>query len=283
MPSIYSDPQFGRGQTLLGGSAVDVEVTGLPSAGGEAVGAVKAFPDVSPGTGPASIRYSNRLVFCIAARYVGSTTLNAGNLGADRGKWVVLDRASPLATFSSFAAATDIAAGRVVGVLDEYLTSEVRTNDIVWIVVRGPSQAAKTANAAISVTSSNANLEVAAGGLSALSTTPANYVGQSIDPFGTVTTTAASGTGTGATVPITTTLANYNLLQVGLNISGTNVPANATITSVSQPVINGTTVTATLGLSGTVATAVANGATLTIGGPSYAATLCRVMVTNCAV
>jgi hypothetical protein len=282
MPSIYSDPQFGRGQTLLGGSAVDVEVTGLPSAGGEAVGAVKVFPDAAPGTGPAAIRYSNRLVYCIAARYVGSTTLNPGNLGADRGKWVVLDRASPLATFSGFAAAASAAAGRLVGVLDEYLMSEVRTNDIVWIVVRGPCQAAKAANTAISVTSSNANLEPATG-LTALSSTVANYVGQSIDPFGTVDTTAASGTGTGQTVPVSTTLANYNLLQVGLNISGTNVPSNATITSVSQPVINGTTVTATLGLSGSVSTAVASGTTLTIGGPTYAGTFCRVNVTNCSV
>lgn len=287
MSSLYSDPPFGRGQTLLAGSIVDFDANGLPIAGGEIAGSVKVFPDVSPGTGPASVRYSNRLVYCVAARYVGGTTLNPGSNGADRGKLVVLDRSSPLATFSTFAVGADVANGRLVGVLDEYLTSEVRTNDIVWIVVKGPTQIAKAANAAISVATSAAveATGTAGSGVAIAGATAANTVAFSIEPFGTVTTTAASGTGTSATVAVTTTLANYPLLAVGANLSGTNVPSNSKITSVSSLVVSNTTatVTAVIGIDGNVATAVASGATLTIGGPSYAASMFRAVMQNARV
>lgn len=283
MSSIYSDPPFGRGQTLLAGSVVETDVNGLPIAGGEIAGSVKVFPDVSPGTGPASVRYSNRLVYCVAARYVGSATLNAGNTGADRGKLFSIDRAAPMATFSATAAAADVANGRLVGVLDEYLTSEVRTNDIVWLVVKGPTQMVKAANASINVATTSA-VEVSSGTAVAMATA-ANTVGFSIEPYGTVTAAAAgSGTGTDTTVAVTTTLANYPLLAVGLNITGTNISTGAKIKAVSGLTISGTTVTATITIDGTITTAaIANAATLTIGGPPYAATLFRAVMQNTRV
>lgn len=164
MSSLTSDPPFGRGQSLLAGETVEF-VPGIgssyndqvPFAGREIVGTVKVFTDVDPVT---RTTLSNELVYCVAARYRPSsstTVLNSGNTGADRGKAVVLRMASGLTTpnllstaeFSSFATAGDVVAGRRVGFIDEYLTSEIRANDIVWLVIRGPALVAKTTGAAI--------------------------------------------------------------------------------------------------------------------------------------
>ena len=104
MSSLFSDPPFPRGQTLLNNENIDLDPNGNPIAGVEIVGTVKVFPDLVPGTGPAAIRNSNRLVFCIAARYTpvdGITKLNIGGTGADKGKWYVLDRRGPLTTLST--------------------------------------------------------------------------------------------------------------------------------------------------------------------------------------
>lgn len=273
MSSLFSDPPFARGTTLLNKEAIELDVNGFPIAGREIAGSVKCFQDVNPGTGPAAVRYSNRNVYCMAVRYVGTSALNAGDSGADKGKWYVIDRSSPLgAQFSTAAAATDIAAGRIVGVLDEYLTNEVRTNDIVWLVVGGPTSAVKSANSILS----NVGVEVSSGSTATLST-QANRVGHVADPSGTVTVGTASGTGTGQTIGVTTTTANLALLAVGNHISGTNVPTGSTITSVTYS-ISGTTVTATLGVGGSVATAIATSTVVTVTAQSYAGTTLRVNV-----
>ena len=164
MSSLFSDPPFPRGQTLLTGEVVEF-VPGIgtnysnqqPIAGREVVGTIKVFQDVDPVT---KTTLSNEIVYCIAARYrpsASDTVLNSGGTGADRGKAVVLRMASGLTTpgmlstaeFSAFATAADVIAGRRVGFIDEYLLSEIRANDIIWLTIRGPALVAKTTGAAI--------------------------------------------------------------------------------------------------------------------------------------
>lgn len=273
MSSLFSDPPFPRGTTLLQGEAIEL-MDGMPIAGAEVAGTLKALPDVVPGTGPAAVRRSNRLVYCLAARYVGTTTINVA--GADRGRWYVIDRSNPLgAQFNTAAAATDILAGRIVGVLDEHLTTEVRPNDIVWLVIGGPTSALKAANSVIS----NAGVEISSGTTVVLAT-QANRVGTVADPSGTVSVTTASGTGNDtASIVISTTIANYALLAVGNHLSGVNVPTGSTIRTVSNLAVSGTTVTATLGVGGNVTTSIATGTNnVTITNQSYTGTLMRVMV-----
>jgi hypothetical protein len=159
MSSLYSDPPFPRGSTLLSGEDVEyiekgaTYATGTPISGREIVGQVKAFSDIHPVT---KSRLSNELVYCIAARFKpasATTVLNSGNTGADKGKAVVLRVASGMGSTAEFtdtlANAADVLAGRRVGFLDEYLNAEVRANDIVWIVVKGPVAIAKTTGAGI--------------------------------------------------------------------------------------------------------------------------------------
>lgn len=142
MSSIFSDPFFRRGSTLLGGEAIETDANG-PIAGKEVVAQVKAFQDQKP-TGLGE-RYSSRLVYCVAARYTGSSNLTK----ADAGKLFVFDATATtgdlLAEFKDLATATNAKAGITVGVLDEYLTVDVRPNDIVWLVVKGPTTVRQTA------------------------------------------------------------------------------------------------------------------------------------------
>jgi hypothetical protein len=161
MSTIFSDPGWRRGSTLLNREIIDFDddARTKPTAGKELVGQVKVFQDVNPSTG---VRNSNRLVYCVAARYTGSTALTA----ADAGKVYAFSTAStagpdasngPMTEFSAVATATNVTDGRSIGVLDEYLTEDVRTNDIVWLVVKGPTSVqsngtAIAAGAAIEVT-----------------------------------------------------------------------------------------------------------------------------------
>lgn len=275
MSSLFSDPPFARGTTLLNKEAIELDVNANPIAGREIVGVVKAFSDVSPSTGLGA-RYSNRNVYCIAARYVGTTSLNPGNNGADTGKWYVIDRKGGIGTaFSATAGSFDAGQGRIVGVLDEYLTSEVRPNDIVWLVIGGPTQARKTANAYIQDT----GVEVSAGVTAAFSS--GSRVGYSIGPSGTVTSKGTGTTGDGtATVKVETNFSGVGLLVVGNNIAGTNLPTGATISSVTAIEVSGTTVTATLGIKGNVTTAVSDATTITVTDSlsAYAGTTVRVNV-----
>jgi hypothetical protein len=145
MSSIFSDPFFRRGTTLLGGEAIELDGDSIPIAGGEIVGQIKAFQDVNPSTGA---RNSNRLVYCVAARYKGSSTTGASLAG----KLVAFDTGKANASmteFSAAATATNVADGRAYGVVDEYIPSgvDIRQNDIVWVVVKGPVTVLKTAGA----------------------------------------------------------------------------------------------------------------------------------------
>lgn len=163
MSSIFSDPFFRRGTTLLGGEAIEVNGSGAPIAGTEVVGQVKAFQDVNPAG--AGERYSNRLVYCVAARYKGANVSDASTIA---GEVFVFDAAAPLTEFTNKASATNATEGVAVGVLDEYLTGALRTNDIVWLVVKGPAKVKRTAsaiNAGVAVQAS-----ATAGSIATLST-----------------------------------------------------------------------------------------------------------------
>ena len=153
MSSIFSDPFWRRGSTLLNAEPIDLDGSGNPIAGTEVVGQVKAFQDVRP-TGDGA-RFSNKLVYCIAVRYTGSTVSDASTVAGKR--------------YNLNAAQTEISALRSKanadsavpsGVLDEYLTGELRQNDIVWLVVKGPCDVVSsgTVNAGANVG------QVAAGG-----------------------------------------------------------------------------------------------------------------------
>lgn len=144
MSSIFSDPGWRRGTTLLAGETIeysDVAST-IPVAGGELIGQVKIFQDVNPSTG---VRLSNRLVYCVAARYTGTADLTS----ADAGKVFAFSATAPLSEFSAVATAANVTAGLPYGVLDEYLTVNVRKNDIVWLVVKGPTTMSKLTGAAV--------------------------------------------------------------------------------------------------------------------------------------
>lgn len=170
MSSIFSDPSFRRGTTLLTGEAIDIE-NGVPVAGGEVVGQVKVFRDVNPYTG---VKYSNRLVYCVAARYKGATVSDASTVA---GEAYILDAAAPMTEFTNKASSSNATAGLAVGVLDEYLTGELRTNDIVWLVVKGPTSVKRTAaavNAGVAV-----QLSATAGSIATLSSGIA--IGQQIE------------------------------------------------------------------------------------------------------
>lgn len=160
MSSIFSDPFFRRGTTLLSGELIDYATDGVtPTQGTEVVGQVKVFQDVNPvGTGD---RYSNRLVYCVAARYIGNDTTGA-NL---RRQLVTFASGAPLTQFGVSGQVIEAAGGaggkttkadvdtnsRDVGVVDEYLPDglAVRKNDIVWIVVKGPTTVAKETGSAL--------------------------------------------------------------------------------------------------------------------------------------
>jgi hypothetical protein len=145
MSSLFSDPPFPRGNTLLNNETIDRDVNGTPIAGREIVGSVKVFQDQNPYT---KDRLSNRLVYCVAARYKG-TSLDLAQTAAARGTVYAFDLASPMAEFTDAATTAMMTAGRAVGVLDEYLTGELREDDIVWIVLKGPTEVKKITSAAI--------------------------------------------------------------------------------------------------------------------------------------
>jgi hypothetical protein len=141
MSSLFSDPPFPRGNTLLNNETIERDVNNAPIAGREIVGSVKVFQDQNPYT---KDRLSNRLVYCVAARYKG-TSLDLAQTAAARGTVYAFDLASPMAEFTSAATNPNVAAGIATGVLDEYLTGELREDDIVWLVLKGPTSIKQTA------------------------------------------------------------------------------------------------------------------------------------------
>jgi len=157
MSSIYSDPFFARGTTLLNGETIEIDPnTTYPVAGGEIVGQVKAFQDVNPYS--KKERFSNRLVYCVAARYLGTTVSDASTIA---GTMYTFDDANPLSTFTSKSVAADLTANKAVGVLDEYLKGALRQNDIVWLVVKGPTSVQKASAASVAA---NTSVEVSTAG-----------------------------------------------------------------------------------------------------------------------
>jgi hypothetical protein len=277
MSSLFSDPPFPRGATLLNGEAIELDAAGNFVAGQEIVGQVKAFQDVAPGTGPASVRYSNRLVYCVAARYApvtGNATINVD--GADKGKYYALSRRGALTTFSDIAVTGDANTARELGILDEYLNIDVRPGDICWLVVKGPATANK-ANPGVIPAAAPVEISSTGGNVQA-STTQANFVGQCIDPAAAAVTTAASGTGSNATVAISVPTTQLALIVAGAPITGhANLPAGAFVNAApTNVVVSGATATATIAIAGTTATAVPSGTTLIIGGPNRTSTSVRV-------
>jgi hypothetical protein len=148
MSSIFSDPLWRRGSTLLGGEPIELNAAGNPVAGETDLGSVKIFTDVQP-TGKGE-RYSARIVYCVAVRYKGSTVTDASTIA---GQLYAFDAANVLGTVTSQATATNVNNGKVVGVIDEYLAGELRENDVIWVVVKGPcnmqADGAVTAGAAV--------------------------------------------------------------------------------------------------------------------------------------
>jgi hypothetical protein len=265
MSSLFSDPPFARGTTLLNNEVIELDPSGNPIAGVEIVGAVKVFPDAVPGTGPAAIRNSNRLVYCMAARYTpvdGVTKLNVGGTGADKGKWFVLDRRGPLGTFSTLAAAADITDGRMVGVLDEYLNVEVRPNDIVWLVVKGP---ATTQKGNTIVVPGGLGIEVSSG-LSVTKATTANMVAQAIDPVLLKTGTASSGS-------TSLTVTDASGIVAEMPVTGAGIASGCYVVSIA-----GSTVTLSA-----AATAAISAGQVFFGGSLRTATTCRVNVLDNAI
>lgn len=161
MSSIFSDPFWRRGSTLLTGEPIELDASGNPVAGTEVVGQVKAFQDVSP-TGHGT-RHSNKLVYCVAVRYTGSTVADSSTVAGKR--------------YNLNAAQTEISALRTKvnadaavpsGILDEYLVGELRANDIVWLVVKGPcnvvSSGTVTAGANVGQVAAGGGVLATAGG-----------------------------------------------------------------------------------------------------------------------
>ena len=145
MSSLFSDPQWPRGTTLLNGETIELDADNKPIAGTEVIGTIKVFQDVDPVT---KRKLSNRLVYCVAARYVGSSTsFNAS--GADKGKSFLLDSSNSLGTFQTAAVVADANSYKPYAVLDEYLTTTIRPNDIVWLVIKGPVTVNKATGTAL--------------------------------------------------------------------------------------------------------------------------------------
>jgi len=202
MSSLYSDPPFSRGGTLLADAAIDLDIDGNPIAGREIVGQVKAFRDINPYSGQV---YSNRLVYCVAARYKPSNG-NTGNLDqagvlAARGLGFAFDITAPLTQFVAAVTAANVTAGLAFGVLDEYLTGTLRNNDIVWLVIKGPCEVAKLTGAAVN---SGVAVEISA----------------TVGRFQTAATGVKVGQNiVGANVLSATTVARVNLFDTTANVS----------------------------------------------------------------
>lgn len=200
MSSLFSDPPFARGTTLLNGETIQYSPSGVaysatndsgqqyPVAGSEIVGQVKVFQDFNPST---KTKYSNELVYCIAARYKPT---NGANLTAPRGKGVVLKVGQYLGSAEfdeNLATAANAVEGKRVAFIDEYLSDStvIRPDDIVWLVYKGPAAVKKTEHASTAA--------IAAGVLVAMSATAGSVFTKAANTLLTVTTNEASSVGLG--------------------------------------------------------------------------------------
>jgi hypothetical protein len=200
MSSLFSDPPFSRGTTLLNGEVIEYTPAGVsysatndsgaqyPIAGSEIVGQVKVFQDINPRT---KARLSNELVYCIAARYKPTT---ATNLTVPAGKGVVLKVSQYLGTAEfdeNLATAANAIEGKRIAFLDEYLSPSavIRPDDIVWLVYKGPASVKKTEHASTA--------GIAAGVLVAMSATAGSVFTKAANTIVTVATNEASSVGLG--------------------------------------------------------------------------------------
>jgi hypothetical protein len=182
MSSIFSDPPFVRGRTLASSDFGDAQTdpTKPDVLGTSVVGQIKAFQDVAAGgisiNGTAVIpgtMLSNRLVYCQAVRYRGSDLADASTIAGTA--FVVdlaLENGKPYCQISTAATNANAAAGREVGIVDEYLTGVLKQNDVIWIVRKGPTcvkQAAGTAitsGAGVELTGTAGKIQALASGTS---------------------------------------------------------------------------------------------------------------------
>lgn len=173
MSTIFSDPGWRRGTTLLNNEVIDYDdppTNSIPTAGKELVGQIKVFQDVNPSSG---VRNSNRLVYCVAARYKGASVDDASTIA---GSLYVFSDTAPLSEFSTLATSSNATAGKPVAVLDEYLTGSLRTNDIVWLVIKGPTSVKQTATSI----AAGAAIQASATGGSVAVLSSGTLVGQNI-------------------------------------------------------------------------------------------------------
>lgn len=185
MSSIFSDPPFRRGATLLSGEVIELDANSAPIAGRDVVGTVKAFQDALP-TGLGT-RLSSRLVYCTAVRYTGSSDLDPATIA---GRVIAFSDTAPMTEWTGgFAVPADIAAGKPCGVIDEYLALTVRKNDILWVVIKGPTTVVKNDATAVAAGQTVEVVASSSGRVVALSTGTA--VAQSLAG---VSVTGAQGT-----------------------------------------------------------------------------------------
>ena len=145
MSSIFSDPQFRRGTTLLDGQ-VELDDSGNPVAGSDVVGTVKAFIDEDPHSRGGE-KLSSRLVYCVAARWKGADHEEASTIAGSVFTFLpaaCLTEIGADVTDKGKSVSADVNAGKAVGVLDEYLNGRLKKNDVVWVVVKGPAKVAST-------------------------------------------------------------------------------------------------------------------------------------------
>lgn len=179
MSSIFSDPPFPRGRTLASGDFGDAisDPATVGVFGSGVVGSIKAFQDVAvrdfttgATANPAGSILSNRLVYCQAVRYTGTTVEDVTTIAGTA--FVVdlaLENGRAFAQISEAATDTHVGAGREFGVVDEYLTGRLVKNDVIWIVRKGPvsiKQAAATSissGAQVEVTGSAGKIQAKAG------------------------------------------------------------------------------------------------------------------------
>ena len=134
MSTLTADPGFPRGKVLgVTQRLYDAE----PANGDNMVGTRKTFRDENPTTG---VVLSNHTVDCVAVRNATSSTLLPGQT-------VALD--ATLTQVTGLAVDTSVA----YGVVDEYLNQyNAVPNEVLWVVVKGPSTAKKTTGTGTAIT-----------------------------------------------------------------------------------------------------------------------------------
>jgi hypothetical protein len=155
MSTLTADPGFPRGKVLgVTYKMYDAE----PADGSNMVGIRKTFRDENPITGVVN---SNHTVDCIAVRNTSGSTLLPGQV-------VALDATLTLATGLAIDTST------AYGVVDEYLnSSNAVANEVLWVVVKGPSVPKKTTGTGTAISAgAKVSTTSTAGSIAAGTTAP---------------------------------------------------------------------------------------------------------------